>query len=204
MNSGPIPDAWNGDDARRVPSWSCPTTLERVMALSNSSSLATDVADPLEDALITRIVRGVVGGELAGAVFALLTMWFATSLGGEAKMPLLMMSTIATGRDAMASGSASVAVGVGVHLILSALFGVLFALLVPHMRTNATLLISGLGWGLVVYVVNFRLISPTVFPVFQDANQPFEVLVHLVYGLIVATLFLSRGIRANEPRFDWK
>lgn len=174
------------------------------MTASTQSPTAIGVAEPLEDALITRIVRGVVGGELAGAVFALLTMWFATSLGSEAKMPLLMMSTIAAGRDSMSSGGASVAVGVGVHLTLSALFGVLFALLVPRMRTNGTLLIAGLAWGLVVYVVNFRLISPALFPVFQDANQPFEILVHLIYGLIVASLFLSRGVRADEPRFDWK
>jgi hypothetical protein len=163
-----------------------------------------DLASPPADALITRIVRGVVGGELAGVAFALLTMWFAASLGGEAKMPLLMMSTIASGRDSMSSGTASVAAGVGVHLTLSALFGVLFALAVPRMRTNGTLLLSGLVWGLVVYVVDFRLLSPTLFPVFQDANQPFEVLVHMLYGVIVAALFLSRGVRGDERRFDWR
>ena len=156
------------------------------------------------DALITRVVRGVVGGELAGATFALVTMWFATSMGAEAKMPLLMMSTIAAGRDSMTSGTASIAAGVGVHLTLSALFGVLFALAVPRMRTNATVLLSGLAWGVVIYVVNFRLLSPALFPVFQDANQPFEILVHLLYGLIVASMFLSRGVRAGERRFDWK
>lgn len=156
------------------------------------------------DAAITRVVRGVVGGELAGATFALLTMWFAASMGSEAKMPLLMMSTIAAGRDSMTSGAASVAAGVSVHLTLSALFGVLFSLAVPRMRTNGTALLAGLAWGLVIYIVNFRLLSPALFPVFQDANQPFEVLVHLVYGLIVASLFLSHGVRAAERRFDWK
>ncbi len=174
------------------------------MAATVQSVPTTELGDPLEDALITRIVRGVVGGELAGAVFAMLTMWFATSLGSEAKMPLLMISTITAGRDAMTDGGASVAAGVGVHLALSALFGVLFALVVPRLRTNGTVLLSGLVWGLIVYAVNFRLISPALFPVFQDANQPFEVLVHLIYGLIVASLFLSRGVRADEPRFDWK
>ncbi len=174
------------------------------MAVSVQSVPTTELVEPLEDALITRIVRGVVGGELAGAVFAMLTMWFATSLGNDAKMPLLMISTITAGRDSMTDGGASVAAGVGVHLALSALFGVLFALVVPRMRTNGTLLLSGLVWGLIVYAINFRLISPALFPVFQDANQPFEVLVHLVYGLIVASLFLSRGVRADEPRFDWK
>lgn len=180
------------------------------MATTTPTPIPTPFATvPLEpvvhaDALITRVVRGVVGGELAGAAFALLTMWFATSMGSDAKMPLLMMSTIAAGRDSMTSGAASVAAGVGVHLALSALFGVLFSLAVPRMRTNGTALLSGLVWGMVIYIVNFRFLSPSLFPVFQDANQPFEVLVHLVYGLIVTSMFLSRGVRATERRFDWK
>jgi predicted permease len=156
------------------------------------------------DPLLSRVVRGVVGGEFAGAVFALVTVWFTTSQGGEAKMPLLMMSTVASGSDSMAAGTASVATGVVVHLVLSALFGVLFALVLPKMRTNGTLLLSAGVYGLVVYLVNLRLLSPVFFPVFQDANQPFELLVHLIYGQLLALLFLSRGVRAGEPRFAWR
>lgn len=74
-------------------------------------------------------------------------------------------------------GSASVALGVGVHLTLSALFGVIFSL---------------------------QVLSPLFFPALQDANQPFEVLVHLVYGQALAVIFLSRGVRAAERRFEWR
>ncbi len=162
------------------------------------------IDDVEPDPLLSRIVRGVVGGEFAGAVFALVTVWFTTSQGGEAKMPLLMMSTVASGSDSMATGTASVTIGVGVHLVLSALFGVIFALTAAKMRTNGTLLLSAGVYGLLVYVVNFRLLSPLFFPVFQDANQPFEVLVHLIYGQLLALLFLSRGVRAGEPRFAWR
>jgi hypothetical protein len=59
-------------------------------------------------------------------------------------------------------------------------------------------------YGLIVYVVNFRLLSPLFFSAFQDANQPFEVLIHLVYGQVLAVIFLSRGVRAGERRFDWR
>jgi hypothetical protein len=156
------------------------------------------------DSVLSRVVRGVVGGELAGAVFALLTVWFTTSLDMGRDMALLMMSTVASGQNSIDDGTASVALGVGVHLFLSALFGVIFSLAVPRMRTNGTLLLSAGVYGLVVYLVNFRLLSPVFFPVFQDANQPFEVLVHLVYGQVLAVIFLSRGVRAREPRFDWR
>ena len=163
------------------------------------------VPDEVEpDPMLSRVVRGVVGGEVAGAVFALVTVWFTTSLEMGRDMALLMMSTVASGQSSIDDGSASVAVGVGVHLFLSALFGVVFSLAVPKMRTNGTLLLSAGVFGLIVYLVNFRLLSPMFFPVFQDANQPFEVLVHLVYGQVLAVIFLSRGVRAGERRFDWR
>ena len=44
----------------------------------------------------------------------------------------------------------------------------------------------------------------TDLPAFQDANQPFEVLIHVIYGQVLAVLFLSRGVRSREPRFDWR
>jgi len=163
------------------------------------------VPDEVEpDPMLSRVVRGVVGGEVAGAIFALVTVWFTTSLDMGRDMALLMMSTVASGQSSIDDGSASVAVGVGVHLFLSALFGVVFSLAVPKMRTNGTLLLSAGVFGLIVYLVNFRLLSPMFFPVFQDANQPFEVLVHLVYGQVLAVIFLSRGVRAGERRFDWR
>lgn len=163
------------------------------------------VLDEVEpDPLLSRVVRGVVGGEAAGAVFALLTVWFTTSLDMGRDMALLMMSTVASGQSSIDDGSASVALGVGVHLTLSALFGVIFSLVVPKMRTNGTLLLSAGVYGLIVYVVNFQVLSPLFFPVFQDANQPFEVLVHLVYGQVLAVIFLSRGVRAVERRLEWR
>lgn len=172
------------------------------MATAMVETMVLDEVEP--DALLSRVVRGVVGGEVAGAAFALVTVWFTTSLDMGRDMALLMMSTVASGQNSIEDGTASVAMGVGVHLLLSALFGVIFSLAVPRMRTNGTLLLSAGVYGLIVYLVNFRLLSPSFFPAFQDANQPFEVLVHLVYGQVLALIFLSRGVRSGEPRFDWR
>ena len=76
--------------------------------------------------------------------------------------------------------------------------------LCPGLLLCAGLLLSGGVYGLIIYLVNFRILSPVLFPAFQDANQPFEVLVHLVYGQVLAVLFLSRGVRSREARFDWR
>jgi len=176
--------------------------LEETVATAMVEPTVLDEVEP--DPMLSRVVRGVVGGEVAGAVFALVTVWFTTSLDMGRDMALLMMSTVASGQSSLDDGTASVATGVGVHLLLSALFGVIFSLAVPKMRTNGTLLLSAGVFGLIVYLVNFRLLSPLFFPAFQDANQPFEVLIHLVYGQVLAVIFLSRGVRGGERRFDWQ
>jgi uncharacterized membrane protein YagU involved in acid resistance len=152
-----------------------------------------------EEPLPARLLRGAVGGILAGLVFAAVTMWFADSTGGKANMPLHMISTIVKGDKAMAAGSTSVGVGVAVHLVLSALFGMLFALAVPRFRSNGTVALAGTLYGVVLYVVNFLLLTPLAFTTFQDANQPFELFAHMVFGTLLGFAFFGSGVRRSEP-----
>jgi hypothetical protein len=76
-------------------------------------------------------------------VFVGVTMWFADSTGRTASMPLQMISTIVNGDKAMAAGTTSVGLGLLVHLVPSALFGMVFALVVPRLRTNGTVALAG-------------------------------------------------------------
>ena len=55
----------------------------------------------VEEPLAARLLRGAVGGVLAGLVFVGVTMWFAHSTGGKPEMPLRMISTIVKGDAAM-------------------------------------------------------------------------------------------------------
>ncbi len=152
-----------------------------------------------EERLAARLLRGAVGGILAGMVFAGVTMWFADSTGGKAAMPLHMISTIVKGDKAMAAGTTSVGLGLVVHLVLSALFGMLFALAVPRLRTNGTVALAGTLYGALLYVVNFLVLAPLAFTVFQDANQPFELFAHIVFGTLLGFAFFGSGARRGEP-----
>jgi ABC-type uncharacterized transport system permease subunit len=100
-------------------------------------------------------------------------------------MPPAMMATVVQGDAAMAEGTASPTVGVLVHLVLSALFGAIFALAVPRLRTNGTVAVPGTAYGLLLYVVNFLVLTPLLFTTFRAANQPFEVFAHLVFGTLL-------------------
>ena len=139
---------------------------------------------------------GAAGGVLAGAAFLAVTMWFATSMGDPAKGPLLMISTIVQREDAMMSGTANEAAGLAVHVGLSALFGVVFAALVSRVRTHGTLALAGALYGAALYVFNFKLIAPAAFPVFEMANQPFELVVHVVFGALLSLVLI--GVSATR------
>ncbi len=142
------------------------------------------------------VARGVVGGIVAGGLFLAATMWFATSVGDPAKAPLLMMSTLVKGDEAMMAGTASVGLGLAVHLVLSAGFGVVFAVIASRLRTAGTLATAGVAYGAALYLVNFKVLSPTLFTTFEMANQPFELVVHVVFGALLALAFLLLPTKA--------
>lgn len=140
---------------------------------------------------------GAAGGIGAGAAFLAVTMWFATSVGDPAKGPLLMISTIVEGDGAMMNGTASVGTGLAVHIALSALFGIVFAALVSRIRTHAALARTGPIYGVALYLLNFKLAAPAAFPVFEMANQPFELVVHVVFGTVLALILI--GVPGARP-----
>ena len=146
------------------------------------------------------LVRGALAGIAAGAPFLAVTMWFATSVGDPAKGPLLMISTIVKGDQAMANGTASVGLGVAVHVGLSALFGLVFAVLARRVRTNGALAVAGTVYGAALYFVNFKVLAPLAFPVFEMANQPFELVVHVVYGTLLSLALFRVSMAAPAQR----
>ncbi len=152
-----------------------------------------------QTAAVERVVRGVVGGVVAGAVFIVVTMWFASSVGDPANGPLMMISTLVQGESAMVQGTANPAVGLAVHGVLSVAFALVFAVAASRLRTNGTVALAGIAYGALLYVVNFLILAPLAFPIFKMANQPFELAIHIVFGALVAVAFFSSGIRRDEP-----
>lgn len=142
------------------------------------------------------LIRGAVGGVAAGVVFAVVTMWFVDSLGDPARMPLLMIAAMVQGEEALMNETASPVVGALVHMVLSAMFGLAFAALTLRMRTNAAVAIVGAVYGVLLYLVNFKVVSPLLFPWFGDANQPFELTIHVVFGALLAYALFNVGARA--------
>lgn len=168
------------------------------MTTSSSRRPATPLVDPPPEGTDRRLVRGAVAGIGAGIPFAVITMWFAASTGGGWLAPLKLISTIVLGADALQSGTAQPWVGVVVHMVISAALGMAFALIAPMLRTNGTAALVGTLYGALIYVVNFLLIAPILLPQFTMTNQPFELVMHTVFGTLLALFFYSSGVRRAE------
>lgn len=151
--------------------------------------------------LASDLVRGAIGGLVAGIIFAVATMWFVTSLDMPARTPLLMISTVVLGDDAMTNGDANSTIGWIVHLVLSIAFGLVFALIARRLRTNGEVALAGLVYGGLLYLVNFQILARIWFETFKMANQPFEVVVHIVFGALLAVALYNSGPRRGEHLF---
>lgn len=135
---------------------------------------------------------GVLSGFLAGVVFIALNSWFVTTMGKPTLAPFKTIATLAQGPP---PPQATVWIGMAIHAVLSALFGLLFAALVSQMgnRSAGWVLWAGLVYGGLIYVIDFQILSRFVghFSAFLAVtNQPFELTVHILFGAVLAALLL--------------
>lgn len=140
---------------------------------------------------------GALSGFLAGVVFIVLNSWFASTVGKPALGPL---KTIATLIEGPPPPQATVWIGVVVHVVLSVLFGLVFAAAVAPMRVGSggSVAWAGLLFGGIIYVADFQILARFIqqFSAFQMTNQPFELTVHLLFGAVLAALLLIGPGRA--------
>lgn len=143
-----------------------------------------------------RLVTGAAGGFLAGVVFAALASWFAASMGSSPLAPFRVIATVVQGG---APAATNLWVGMALHAVLSAAFGILFVVLTAMVGNNGTLMASGLLYGGVIYVFDFQILARFVGE-FEPpmTNQPFLLATHLVFGGVLA-LFVLRPQRQPGP-----
>lgn len=144
-----------------------------------------------------RLSRGAVAGIVAGLVFLVVNMAWATRADLPAVAPLLDISTIFNIADRPDPTPENVTVGLVTHLTLSALFGMAFAVIVPWLRGIGVLAIGAVAFGVALYLINFQILGRTVFPWFQEGpDQVFEVFAHVLFGLLLVPFFL--GLRPRS------
>jgi hypothetical protein len=149
--------------------------------------------------------QGALGGMIAGVIFAAFEMLASALMAGLAAlfMPLRMISAIVLGAgvlDPATSLAGPIVVGLVVHLVLSAVFGMLFVIAAPAMirATNGALglVASASAFGFLLWIANFYVIAPlagwTWFPV--EANAVVQFLAHtFFYGSVLGFYLRSEA-----------
>ncbi len=150
---------------------------------------------PVHDKLQAK--SALLGGVIAGAAGGLMLLpWAAlTTLirGQSLLLALKFPSAWLLGERALRPGFDLIALYLGLltHFVVSIAWGAAFALLV-YGFSRALTVACGLVWGIVVWLVMFYLVLPLAG--FADAARsmpvPFAIVEHLLFGVIVAFVFL--------------
>lgn len=156
------------------------------------------------------LVHGMVGGVIAGIIFAMFEMLVELVIVGTEEafwMPLRMIGAIGIGAEALEpaySLTEAALAGAAIHIALSAVFGMTFALLLFGLwsaaRTPALILAAGIGGGLLLWLVNFYIIAPAAgWDWFPDGSRTWAAAVgHAGYGLLLAA-YLSAVAARSRP-----
>lgn len=149
---------------------------------------------PTTTPLPVRLIRGIVGGFLAGVAFMAINSWFDTTMGKPPLAPFMAVASLAQGPTAAMQQTATIWYGMAIHSVLSALFGVIFVLVTQPIRLgNASLALAGFVYGGLVYAIDFQIFARFVpqFHALSMTNQPLELAVHLMFGSLLALFVLS-------------
>ncbi|CAN5275073.1 hypothetical protein BH24GEM2_BH24GEM2_10270 [soil metagenome] len=142
-----------------------------------------------------RYAAGVTASLIAEAVFIAVNMPILAVMGKDAWAVARMPASLVAGPAVMEPPGfvpADVLLGLGMHVALGILVGVVYAVLLP--RLGVSPIVGGLIAGAVLYLLGFLLL-PAVFP---DWLAPFrvpplmhviEIITHAVYGVVFGLAF---------------
>lgn len=142
------------------------------------------------------ILAGLVSGLIAGTVMILVHMLYmelATPM--EFGLPLKNIAATWYGPRALLGGADVIFVGLLTHLVVAAAWGVLFGLLVGRFTSMRLVIMLGLLYGVIVWVMMTFAVMPAADPTMAERVATIEdwwwLVVHLVFG---ATLVLTRPL----------
>ncbi len=148
----------------------------------------------------------VWAGIIAGVVFMMLEMVLVGTVGGESPWgPPRMIAAMAMGEGALPPPATFdlviMMVAMMIHLVLSIILGFVLGWAISHFgMTLTTSIVAGIVFGLLIYFVNFYLMTG-VFPWFAMARNMISIFAHAMFGLVLGWAYhaLAKRGRVQEP-----
>lgn len=150
------------------------------------------------------LLAGIVGGLIAGVVFAAMEMIGAALMGMPAHMPIRMFASILLGKTALAPATPMVTVWPAAlisHFAIAAFWGTLFGLVmgaILSLRSVGSLALAGVVFGTLVWLIDFYVLAPAFWPWFANTVVWVQLTMHaLFYGLPLG-LWVAYGTRRSD------
>ena len=156
--------------------------------------------------LLDLIYCGISGGILAGFSFGVAQALLSVIQGRPLLEPLQLAGSLLTGAILLEPGwISSATIGLFVHLVISAFYGILFLFLhwelKRHNETMDRLFLDGALFGLAIWMVHFFGIAPRAYPQFLTLDLVWNGLVaHSLFFGGVLGLYVANLQFAGEER----
>ncbi len=145
---------------------------------------------------------GVWAGLIAGVAFMMLEMFMVWAIKGESPWgPPRMMAAMLMGKDVLPPPATFdmgiMMVAMMIHLALSVVLGLVGAWIVHRFDMGIALAV-GAAFGWAVYIVNFLVVAPIMFPWFGMARGAISIFAHVMFGAVLAAAYI--GLRRRHQR----
>lgn len=146
---------------------------------------------------------GVIAGLLGGCFVALWAMASAAYTGYGAHFAFNLVGATFEGPEALIGGTGVVFWGLGVHLTVSVILGILYAFMVRPEVQNMTSLFGGIVYGMAILAMMTYVVLPWANPVLHQRVWMMPAswfFTHALFGLGVASVpMLERHLGEQSP-----
>jgi hypothetical protein len=123
-------------------------------------------------------LAGIIAGLIAGIAMAMVAMMLMPMMGRDMWSPVKLMAGTFQGEAALEGGAGTILLGMMIHMGMSAVLGLIFALIV-----------AGIVYALIVWAVNQYATLPVVDKVMAERMPPMAFAVtHVFYGAVLGWL----------------
>ncbi len=143
------------------------------------------------------VVRGMIAGVAAGVFLTLMMTAMSAAAGKDVWYGIKGASAPFFGQTAMQPGfdAVPVLVGLAAHLVISAGWGALFALVVDGWNRASTI-VAGVLWAFVVWIGMYYFVLPIVglSSMQNDAPVGRAIAFHLIFSMALTTAYLIHPV----------
>lgn len=136
-------------------------------------------------------LAGIIAGLIAGVVMAAIAMMLMPMVGRAMFAPVKLMAGVFEGENAVSGGMGTVLLGAMIHMVMSAVFGLIGALIVQGAGWTGvgTLIVAGIIWAIILFILNEFLTLRIIDPVMAQRMPMMAFLAsHIGYGIVLGWL----------------